>query len=195
MRTFFIFATIYSERQSKRQKGTAKMDSKKISDFVDSYGKDVYGFCIYLTKGTLIEPDDLYQEIFLTAMEKASKIDSEKNVKAYLFGIAVKIFKNEHRRYIRKSMSSVSMDDDNALSIKSDDNTEEAYIINEEYSLIRNAVAVLPDMYRLPILLFYNAELSISEIAKILKCPQGTVKRRLFTAKKILKNQLSDADV
>ena len=87
------------------------------------------------------------------------------------------------------------MDDDNALSIKSDDNTEEAYIINEEYSLIRNAVAVLPDIYRLPILLFYNAELSISEIAKILKCPQGTVQRRLFTAKKILKNQLSDADV
>ena len=171
------------------------MDSKKISDFVDSYGKDVYGLCIYLTKGTLIEPDDLYQEIFLTAMEKASKIDSEKNVKAYLFGIAVKIFKNEQRRYIRKSLSSVSMDDDNAITIKSTDNTEETYILNEEYEHLREAVSALGDMYRLPILLFYNAELSISEIAKILKCPQGTVKRRLFTAKKILKNQLSDADV
>ena len=49
---------------------------------------------------------------------------------------------------------------------------------------------MLADKYRLPMLLFYMEELSLAEIAAVLKLPEGTVKSRLHRAKKILKQKL-----
>ena len=40
------------------------------------------------------------------------------------------------------------------------------------------------------ILLFYMEELSVSEIASVLTIPSGTVKSRLYQARKILKKEL-----
>lgn len=58
--------------------------------------------------------------------------------------------------------------------------------------MVRSAVGKLPDKYRIPVLLFYMEELSISDISSILKLPEGTVKSRIHRAKKILKQKLED---
>ena len=47
-----------------------------------------------------------------------------------------------------------------------------------------------PEKYRIPVYLFYSAELSIQEIAKVLQIPAGTVKSRMNKAKHVLKEEL-----
>ena len=45
----------------------------------------------------------------------------------------------------------------------------------------------LDEKYRLPAELYYVENYKTSEIARILRLPEGTVKRRLHTARKLLK--------
>jgi RNA polymerase sigma-70 factor (ECF subfamily) len=55
---------------------------------------------------------------------------------------------------------------------------------------IREAIAKLPEIQRAVVLLFYYHDLPLGEIAKILEIPTGTVKSRLHTAIKRLKEEL-----
>ena len=68
---------------------------------------------------------------------------------------------------------------------------EEEVIAREECRIVRSAVQSLADKYRLPVLLFYMEELSLSEIASVLRVPESTVKSRLHRAKRILQRKLT----
>jgi RNA polymerase sigma-70 factor (ECF subfamily) len=57
---------------------------------------------------------------------------------------------------------------------------------------LRDAVAALPPDQRLPVELFYLEELTVQEIADVLSIPLGTVKSRLFQARAVLRERLSD---
>ena len=49
---------------------------------------------------------------------------------------------------------------------------------------------MLSDKYQIPLVLYYMEEQSVTEIAKVMKLPKGTVKSRLYKARIILKERL-----
>ncbi len=57
---------------------------------------------------------------------------------------------------------------------------------------LRSALALLPQKYREVVVLFYFADLTIAEIAELLRVPQGTVKNRLHRARARLKDILGE---
>ena len=57
---------------------------------------------------------------------------------------------------------------------------------------LRELVEALPDRHRLPVLLHYYADLPVSEIARLLHVPSGTVKRRLHEARASLAQRVGD---
>ena len=71
---------------------------------------------------------------------------------------------------------------------------ESEYLIKEEKKTVLKAVNSLKEPLRTVILLYYSADLSIDEIAKIMGVPEGTVKSRLYKARKVLKEKL-EADI
>ncbi|MDF2886172.1 MAG: polymerase, sigma-24 subunit, subfamily, partial [Lacrimispora sp.] len=60
---------------------------------------------------------------------------------------------------------------------------------------IRNALSELDMKYRTVILLYYYNELSTKEIARVTGTMEGTVKSRLFKARKLLKGILEAEDI
>lgn len=60
----------------------------------------------------------------------------------------------------------------------------------ERKQAVLEAVSKLDDVYRVPILLFYMEGQSIKAIAKEIHVPEGTVKRRLWAARKKLSQEL-----
>ena len=168
------------------------MESVSIEKYIEEYGKDVYSFCMYLTKNRF-DADDLYQQTFLVAYEKGS-IDSDKNPKSYLITIAVNIWNNQIRKTMwrRKKADIIQYDEDALERIEDKDRSiEEELIYKEEKNRIRKIVDTLPDKMRIVILMFYMEDMSIEDIAAALKIPAGTVKSRLFKAKKILKEKMA----
>ena len=60
----------------------------------------------------------------------------------------------------------------------------------EERWQVQCAVDALPEKYRVVVLLYYMEELPLAQIASVLRVPEGTVKSRLYQARKLLRQQL-----
>lgn len=69
---------------------------------------------------------------------------------------------------------------------------EEIYISREMCRLVKMETASLKDKYRIPVYMYYSAEMSVEEIAESLHLPKGTVKSRLHTARTIIRKKLED---
>lgn len=168
------------------------MNYEELEACIQAYGKDIYSFCSQLT-GNRQEADDLYQDTFLKIVEIRSRLDFGNNPKGYLLSVSVNLWRNRKRKFaIRQRITGPEISaDDTVLELPSGERSvEEQMISREEKALVRRAVEKLPDKYRLPILLFYMEELKLAEISDILGIPQGTVKSRLYKAKKVLEKEL-----
>ena len=67
---------------------------------------------------------------------------------------------------------------------------EHIVLQQNEVDMIRKLVALLPEKYRMPIYLYYSADMQINEISGILGLPESTVKSQMRRAKKMLKEKL-----
>ena len=67
----------------------------------------------------------------------------------------------------------------------------EALALKADSEAIRNAVAQLPEHYRGVVVFRYFEDMSVPEIAKVLRIPEGTVKFRLHKAKNIMRRKLA----
>jgi len=171
------------------------LDNMDIDSLVMLYGKAVYGFCLRLAKNK-DNADDLYQETFLKAMELGTKIDKSNNPKAFLISIAVRLWKNNRRKYARRQRIAPEgeLNEEIASSIMCTNTStpEEIVMLRERCAVIRTAADKLNDKLRIPLYMYYTAEMSVEDIASALRIPQGTVKSRLHKARKNLKNVLED---
>ena len=179
-----------------------KMTITELKQCIDCYGKEIYGFCRHIT-GNLQDGEDLYQDTFLKAVELADKIDINQNPKSYLISIAVRLWKNRSRKraWRQRIAPEESIDTqmeliDNAAmnEIKTPEakTPETEVLISEQNAFVSKCVRE-EEKYRLPIYLYYSAELSVKEIAECMKLPQGTVKSRLHKARIIIKEKLEVA--
>lgn len=168
------------------------MNVKELEQCINVYGKDIYAFCRQLVYNRQ-DAEELYQDTFLKAMELLDHIETEKNPKSYLLSISIRLWKNRKRKSAWRNriaqMESLSKEG-NEVWMKSDWSMEEEILRKEQQEEIRRAVRQLEEKYRIPVCLYYMEELSIADISKVLKLPQGTVKSRLYQARKILKKQL-----
>ena len=170
------------------------MNQEELEACIQAYGRDIYSFCLQLTKSRQ-EADDLYQDTFLKIVEIRERLDFKSNPKGYLLSVCVNLWRNKRRKFAwrqRIAGPELRMDDtDTAWEPPSGEaSVEEQMISREERGLVQKAVDDLPEKYRMPVLLFYMEELKISEISGILKIPAGTVKSRRYKAKKALEKKL-----
>ncbi len=166
-----------------------------MEGYLSAYGKEVYSFCVYLTRNKE-DADDLYQQTFLVAIEK-NEIDEGKNPKSYLISIAANIWSNHKRKYLwrKKKVNFIYLQSEDMENIADQDEAIcEQLIKQEEIESIRKCVYQLPDKMRVVILMRYMENMSIEEIANELKIPYGTVQSRIHKAKLKLKERMEMLD-
>lgn len=145
-------------------------------------------FAYNLTKNRE-EAKDLYQETAFRAMTNRDKFRLGTNLKAWLFTIMKNIFINNYRK---KMKANTIMD-----------NTDNLYFLNSGSNVIENGadsnilikelnkmIDKLDDSTRIPFLMHYQG-FKYQEIADHLTLPLGTVKSRIFFARKDLRAQIS----
>jgi RNA polymerase sigma-70 factor (ECF subfamily) len=144
-------------------------------------------FAYSLTKNSE-DARDLYQETAFRAMTNRDKFRPGTNFKAWLFTIMKNIFINNYRK---KMKANTIMDStDNLFYINSGsvtiDNGAESNIMMKE---LTKMIDKLDDSIRVPFLMHYQGY-KYQEIADYLDLPLGTVKSRIFFARKDLKEQI-----
>jgi RNA polymerase sigma-70 factor (ECF subfamily) len=169
------------------------LDIEELSELVQRHGKAIYGFC-YRLAGNKADTDDLYQETFLKAMEVRHKMDMNHNPKGFLISIAIRLRKNKRRKFAwRQRIAPTAEFNEAAAKVCCTNEAatpEEATISNELRRMIQAATARLDDKLKIPLLMYYTAEMSVDEISLALRIPPGTVKSRLFKARQVMKKIL-----
>lgn len=162
--------------------------SNLYAGLVDEHGTAVYRFCRSLTYSKE-DAEDLFQETFLRVYEQLPKISELDNPKSFLLSVSFFTWKSWKRKYARRKRIAPS-EPIELFREKPADNLadpETRFIEREEIRAVRVLADALPDNLKVPLILYYSAELGIAEIASSLKLPEGTVKSRLHKARKLIK--------
>lgn len=169
------------------------MTNSELEQLIRENGTAIYSFCRHLTCHVQ-EAEDLYQDTFLKAIELGT-LKAGSNPKSCLLAIAVNIWKNRKRKFAWRRR----ITEEKALQEQSDPHyciwmepSPEAQVLKEEeQKIIRRLVDDLPEKFRVVVLLYYMEELSVPQISKVMKLPEGTIKSRLHKARKLLEQELS----
>ena len=163
-----------------------------LSNTFKEYEKSLWSFALSLTRNTE-ETKDLIQETFYRALINAEKFNEGTNIKAWLFTIMRNIFINNYRR---KKLSRVTVDSsDNSYLLNStkqvEKNESERSFMSED---IAKALNKVNSSFTEPFLMYHNG-FHYDEIAEKLDLPLGTVKSRIFFARKELQSKLTEVGI
>lgn len=146
-------------------------------------------FALSLTKD-LDDAKDLVQETVLKAYKYREKFRQDTNIRAWLFTILRNTFINDYRRKSRRKTFLDSTEDTYFLDLPSHktENDGERNFIRRD---LENSIGSLSPGLRTTFLLLSEG-FKYHEIAEKMEVPIGTIKTRIFTAKRILREKLQD---
>jgi len=163
------------------------MSSIEFNDSLNKMANLLQSFAYSLTKNTE-DARDLYQETAYRAITNREKFRPGTNLKAWLFTIMKNIFINNYRKKVKAN--TIMDTTDNQYYINSGDNAignkAESSIMMKE---LNRMIDTLDESIRIPFLMHYQGY-KYQEIADHLDLPLGTVKSRIFFARKDLKVQI-----
>ena len=136
------------------------------------------------------QAQDLLQDTTLKALDNEDKYVDNVNFKGWIFTIMRNIFINNYRQNVRKATVIDQTEDLYHLNVCQDSgiNTPEGSYAVKEISVALNSFS---EEYRIPFNMFV-AGYKYNEIAEKMNLPLGTVKSRIFFARKHLREQLKD---
>ncbi len=155
---------------------------------------DVYRFARSLTRDPS-DAEDVVQETYLRAFRSWHTFQPGTDVKRWLFTIARNVF----LRSREKSQREVALDDDGAAAVEATQ-AQEAWVRGGLDPLLDRsdlgpaidaAIAALPASFRAVVTLVDIEDQSYESTAEVLGIPVGTVRSRLFRARKLLQERLA----
>ena len=132
---------------------------------------------------------DLLQDTYLKAIDNEDKYAEGTNFKAWVFTIMRNTFINPYRRTVRSATLIDTTDNLYLLNLGENqtESPEDSYGATE----ITKAIDSFSDEYRIPFSM-HVAGYKYEEIADKMQLPLGTVKSRIFFARKKLQAQFAD---
>lgn len=172
------------------------MNNFEFEQFVQENGNDILSFCKMHTMNVEYG-NELYQDTMLKLLEKQEKLDSVQNVKAYALSVAIFLWKNKKKKYLKRnkivsfrSLDEIMITDGGGLEDSNAPSPEGNVLEEEEMAMLRGIVVKLPEKLKIPILLYYSSNMKIDEIAECIGENSNTIKTRLRKAKSIIKEKL-----
>ena len=134
-----------------------------------------------------VEAEDAVQDAFLRAWRFRASAPKDAGWQPWLYRVVVNACCSRLRREIPRRDRRADLDDDYQYE---DDapGPEDAALHAEEASAIVEALAALPEPLRIPVVLRYYAGLSEKDVATAIGRRPGTVKSRLYEARRRLAN-------
>ncbi len=137
--------------------------------------------------------EDLEQEVYVRVLKHADKYVEKGNFKSWVSTIAKNISKDYLKSSAYKVREAATSEDEDLAKISDKRTTPELQLIkNERQQTIISAVNSLKPKFKEVVLMCEIYGYSYEDCAKKLNCPLGTVKSRLFNAKKELALLLTD---
>ena len=137
---------------------------------------------------------DLEQEVYLKVWKNSEKYKEKGSFKGWITTIAKNVSKDYLKSAVNRHESLLVSEEDKTFeNIKDKKSTPELKLLkNERQEKILKAINKLKPKFKEVIVYCEIYGYTYEDCAKRIKCPVGTVKSRIYNAKKILAETLSD---
>lgn len=165
-----------------------------LNALYEEYGRYLYHLCLKLTRNKE-EAEDLMQDVWVKVVRYSGEMSEVNRMKAWLTTICMNTFRDRYRKNVRHSQYVMNQPDTLDVPIldlvPSKEKTPVELIEQSDIqTLVQQKIGELDGIYRKTIEYFYVNQYSLLEIASLMSVSIGTVKSRLFRAKKYLKELL-----
>ena len=167
----------------------AQGNQSALEQFYQLYESRVYHYALSRLNQTFDAADTL-NEVMMEVWKYAERYEGRSKVSTWLLGIT------HHKVYDRlRKRKNTNLEDDiddfSNILIDEQVNIDAALSGVDDKKLVNQCMGRLSDNHREVLHLAFYEDLHYLEIAKIINCPDGTVKTRVYHAKQILKKCLS----
>ena len=176
------------------QKGSATA----FDELVYRYDKQVLSIAArYVNQAD--DAKDIYQEVFLRVYRGLNKFQERSEFSTWLYRITTNVClthgtrRKEHARRNRSIHPDGDAEDHSQQEIGTSDLTADTHTMNSEISSrVHQAMTALSSQQRLVFTLKHYEGYKLREIADMIDCSEGTVKKYLFDATRRMRTQLKD---
>ena len=178
-----LFATSIEPESKALARGLRRRDPDLLEALIARYEYRLYRYLLYLTGGAEAARD-LFQETWLRGLVRGHQYDGVSRFDAWLFSIAGHRVIDASRRKTMDSLDELLAADKGGSGKEphapENDSPLATYANHELADRLGSVLSRVPAVYREVLLLRFQEDLSLKEIAGIIRVPLSTVKSRIY---------------
>ncbi len=184
-----------TENEIELIKSAQQGNRRAFEQLIFKYDKHVLNIA-YSFRNSPDDAKDIYQEVFLRVFKGIKNFRFDSEFATWLYRITTNIcitYKSRSKKEMYDSIDAELSNSDEKYSdyMPSESKADELLLKNETNRIIEEALNTLPEQQKIAFTMKYYNEFKIKEIAQIMSCNEGTIKRYLFNATHKLQKMLS----
>jgi RNA polymerase sigma-70 factor, ECF subfamily len=178
---YLLFSTLMADDNKSLTFGLRRRDPELLDRLIEQYQYRLFRYLLYLT-GHRERAEDFFQETWIRVLERGHQYDGKSKFEAWLFSIARHLVIDWQRQKKAQSLDALTSPEEGAPMDFADDDPSPLHLLltQEADSAVQASLGKLPAIYREVLLLRFQEELNLAEIAAVLSAPISTVKSRLY---------------
>ena len=180
---------------AKIARGLRERDMELLADLVECSQGRLVRYLLYLT-GRRDYAEDLAQETWVRVLQRGSQYNGRQRFDPWLFAIARNLA-IDYLRKKRKAVQTASLPNDRDAMLllpSSDPSPFEAAARSQDAMRLAGRLQILAPLYREALLLRFQEDMSLPEIAQVVGAPVTTVSSRIYRGLATLRSAFEEGD-
>jgi RNA polymerase sigma-70 factor (ECF subfamily) len=176
------YASLMTDDTKSIARGLKHRDPELLDLLIEQYQFRLFRYLLHLT-ASRERAEDFFQETWVRVLERGAQYDGKWKFEAWLFTIARNLVLDWHRRKKPESLDSLAgPEEDATFDVKDEKSASpfESYLNVEQREDVHASLRRIPAIYREVLVLRFQEEMQLEEIAGVLSTPVSTVKSRLY---------------
>jgi RNA polymerase sigma-70 factor (ECF subfamily) len=173
-------------------RGLQKRDPDLLDRLIEQYQYRLFRYLIYIT-GNKERAEDFFQETWIRVLERGHQYDGKSKFEAWLFAIARHLVIDWQRSKKPQSLDTlIDPEREHPLQFadEHDPSPLQQVLSQESEENVHASLERIPAIYREVLVLRFQEELQLEEMASVLSIPVSTVKSRLYRGLDALRGAL-----
>jgi RNA polymerase sigma-70 factor (ECF subfamily) len=162
--------------------GLKRRDRDLLDQLIEQYQYRLFRYLLYLTSSRE-RAEDFFQETWIRVLERGHQYDGKYKFEAWLFRIARNLVIDWQRQKKVQSLDALTDPEEGApMEFAALNQASPLHLVltEEEKTGVRASLDRIPTVYREVLVLRFQEDLGLEEIAGVLAAPLSTVKSRLY---------------
>ncbi len=186
------FSTFMTDDAKALAQRLKRRDPELLDQLIEQYQFRLFRYLLHLTANRE-RAEDFFQETWLRVLERGHQYDGKWKFEAWLFATARNLVLDWHRRKKPQSIDSLAgPEEDASFDVKDDHSASplEQVLHAEQKSGVQQSLEKVPAIYREVLVLRFQEEMQLDEIAGVTGAPISTVKSRLYRGLEAMKTAM-----